>query len=155
MEQKIGQQLHLLNRLYKESDEIYRGIANRFGLTDTSFWILYAITHTDVPCIQNDLCKDWFYPVQTINSAVSNLQKKGLVRLEIIPGTRNRKRILLTEEGELFTKRIISKIDEIEKSAFLKFTEEERESYISLYQRHLNNMKTESDKVLSVIDNLQ
>lgn len=154
MEEKIQEQLHTLNRLYKESDGIYRGIAGRFGLTDTAFWILYAITHSDEPCTQNNLCNDWFYPVQTINSAVSNLQKKGLVRLETIPGTRNRKRILLTEGGEQFTERITSKIDELEKNAFLMFTEEERDSYISLYQRHLENIKYERDKVLSTIENI-
>lgn len=153
MEQKIQQQLNSLNRLYKETDEIYRGIAGRFGLTDTAFWILYAISHTDGDCTQNDLCNDWFYPVQTINSAVSNLQKKGLVRLETIPCTRNRKRILLTEDGNQFAKRIVSKIDELEKNAFLMFTEEERENYISLYQRHLENIKYERDKVLNAIDN--
>ena len=153
MEQKLQQQLNSLNRLYKETDEIYRGIAGRFGLTDTAFWILYAISHTDGDCTQNDLCNDWFYPVQTINSAVGNLQKKGLVRLETIPCTRNRKRILLTEDGKQFTKRIVSKIDELEKNAFLMFTEEERENYISLYQRHLENIRCERDKVLNAIDN--
>ena len=45
LEQDLQQQLSVISRLYKESDEIYSGIANRFGLTDTSFWILYAITH--------------------------------------------------------------------------------------------------------------
>ncbi len=154
MEQRIQEQLHTLNRLYKESDEIYRGIAGRFGLTDTAFWILYAITHSDEPCTQNDLCNDWFYPVQTINSAVGNLQKKGLVRLETIPGTKNRKKILLTEDGEQFAERIISKIDEIERNAFLLFSEEERKEYISLYKRHLENIKNEKNKVLNAIDNI-
>lgn len=154
MEQKLQQQLSTLNRLYKESDEIYRGIAGRYGLTDTAFWILYAITHTDGDCTQNDLCNDWFYPVQTINSAVGNLQKKGLVRLETITGTRNRKRILLTDAGEIFTDRIISKIDELERNAFLMFTNEERKTYISLYQRHNEYIRRERDKVFNTIENV-
>lgn len=152
MEQTLQQQLSTLNRLYKESDEIYRGIAGRYGLTDTAFWILYAITHTDGDCTQNDLCNDWFYPVQTINSAVGNLQKKELVRLETITGTKNRKRILLTDAGKTFTERIISKIDELEKNAFLLFTNEERETYISLYQRHNEYIRRERDKVFTTTE---
>lgn len=154
MEQRIQQQLYTLNRLYKESDGIYRNIAGQFGLTDTAFWILYAITHSDEPCTQNDLSNDWSYPVQTINSAVANLQKKGLVRLEAIPGTRNRKEIILTEEGEQFVERIISKIDDIEKNAFLLFTEEERETYLSLFKRHLDNIKNERDIVINSINDI-
>lgn len=150
----IQQQLNTLNRLYKETDEIYRGIAGRFGLTDTAFWILYAITHADGDCTQNDLCNDWFYPVQTINSAVSKLQQRDLVYLETIPGTRNRKKILLTETGRQFAEHSISMIDEMEKEAFLMFTDEERETYISIYQRYNENIRRERDRVLCTIDKL-
>jgi DNA-binding MarR family transcriptional regulator len=82
------------------------------------------------------------------------LQKEGLVWLETIPGTRNRKRILLTEAGEQFTERIISKIDELEEEAFLMFTDEERETYISLYQRYNENIRRERDRVLGTLTGL-
>ncbi|WP_349670957.1 MarR family transcriptional regulator [Lacrimispora sp.] len=154
MKQNLQQQLNTLKRLYKESDDLYRGIASKFGITDTAFWILYAISHTEGDCTQNDLCNNWFYPVQTINSSVSKLQKEGLVRLETIPGTRNRKRILLTEAGEQFTERIISKIDDLEEEAFLMFTDEERETYISLYQRYNENIRHERDRVLGTLTEL-
>lgn len=146
MEQKVQRQLYRLNCLYKQSDEIYRGIAARFGLTETAFWILYAIIHSEGLCTQNDLCGEWAYPAQTIHSAVRSLQAKGLVTLEAIPGTKNRKKILLTKEGERFAERVVSRIDEIEANAFLSFTEEERETYLALYQRHLDNIRSERDK---------
>lgn len=151
MEKDLKQQLQTLNRLYKESDEIYRGLAARFGLSDTAFWILYTVFHADEPCTQNDLCNDWFYPAQTINSAVSNLVKKGLLRLETIPGTRNRKKILLTEKGRELTERSVRKVDEIEQNAFLRFTAEERDAYITLYKRHLENLREEEKQVLGTI----
>lgn len=150
MEQSIQRQLQTLNQLCKENDEIYHDIAGRFGLTDSAFWIMYAITHTDGPCTQNDLCNDWFYPAQTINSAVSNLRKKGLVQLAVIPGTKNRKQILLTEDGKKLAERTINKIDEFERNAFLLFSEEERETCISLYKRHLENLKNEKKKVFEM-----
>lgn len=151
MEQNIQQQLHTLSRLYKQNDKLYRSLANRFGLNDTSFWILYAITHTDGDCTQNDLCNDWFYPIQTINSSVSNLVKKGYLQLETIPRTRNRKRILLTELGRELVDCSVGKVDEIEENAFSYFTSEEREMYISLFERHIENLRMEVERVLGNI----
>lgn len=149
MDANLERQLNQLNRLYKESEEIYRGLASHFGLSDTAFWILYAITHADGPCTQNDLCQAWFYPVQTINSAVAKLRKKGLVYLEVIPGTRNRKMILLTKRGEEFAERVISRVDEMETQAFLQFSEAEREVYLTLFQRHLENLRKEEKRVMA------
>lgn len=152
MDKKIQEQLQLLNRLYKWSDRIYSGIASHFGMNDTAFWVLYAISHTDEPLTQNDLCNDWFYPVQTINSAVSNLLKKGLIELEIIPGTRNRKKLILTQAGREIAKEVIGKVDEIESNAFLMFSEEEREIYLSLFQRHLENLTKEEERILDSLN---
>lgn len=151
MEENLNQQLQTLNRLYKESEEIYRGLADRFGLSTTAFWIVYAISHAEQPYTQNDICNEWFYPVQTINSAVSSLVKKGLILLEAIPGTRNRKKILLTEEGRRLAELTVSKVDEIEKNAFLLFSAKERETYITLFKRHLENLRKEEKKVLDSI----
>lgn len=151
MSQTLQQELQTLNRLYKRVDKIYSGLASRFGLTDTAFWVLYAISRAEEPLTQNDLCSEWFYPVQTINSAVSNLLKKGLVRLEVIPGTRNRKNILLTDEGKALASSTIQYVDEIERNAFCEFTEEERELYLSLFKRHLENLEREEKRVLDSI----
>lgn len=151
MEERLAQQLQRLDRLYKESDQIYRTLAARFDLTDTAFWIIYAIAHADVPLTQGDLCNDWFYPIQTVNSTVGGLVKKGLIRLETIPGTRNRKKMLLTAAGKQLAEQTIDKVDEIEKNAFLMFTEEERELYLALFTRHLENLRREEKRVLDSV----
>ena len=49
---------------------------------------------------QYDLCSDFFFPIQIIHSAVNGLRRDGLIKLQGIPGTRNRKALLLTERGE-------------------------------------------------------
>ena len=100
---------------------------------------------------QNDLCGEFFFPVQTIHSAINNLRKDGLVELQVIPGTRNRKAILLTEEGKTFAAKTIRKADEVEKNAFLHFSEEEREQYLSLFKRHIESLKSEEKRVLDPI----
>lgn len=151
MDDRLQQQLQVLNRLYKESDHIYSGLASKLGMTDTAFWVLYAIAHSTEPMTQNDLCNDFFFPVQTINSAINNLRKNGLLELQVIPGTRNRKAILLTEKGKAFVTNTINKADEIEKNAFLRFNEEERELYLSLFKRHIEYLKNEEKRVLDSI----
>ena len=69
MNDRLQQQLQALNRLYKESEHIYSRLASMLGMTDTAFWVLYAITHSAELITQNDLCSDFFFPVQTIHSA--------------------------------------------------------------------------------------
>ncbi len=152
MNSKIQEQLQTLNRLYKWSDKIHSGIASHFDMNDTAFWVLYAISHADEPLTQNDLCNDWFYPAQTINSAVRSLLKKGLVELEVIPGTKNRKKLLLTQAGSELAKEVIGIVDEIESNAFSSFSEEEREQYLSLFQRHLENLTKEEQRVLDSLN---
>lgn len=151
MNDRLQQQLQALNRLYKESEHIYSRLASKLGMTDTAFWVLYAITHSAELITQNDLCSDFFFPVQTIHSAINNLRKDGLLELQVIPGTRNRKAILLTEKGKSFAENTINKADEIEKNAFLRFSEEEREAYLSLFRRHIEYLKGEEKCMLDSI----
>lgn len=151
MSEHIQQQLQTLNRLYKESEHIYSRLASKLGMTDTAFWVLYAIVHSEESLTQNDLCSGFFFPVQTIHSAINNLRKDGLLELQVIPGTKNRKAILLTEKGKAFAADTISQADEIEKHAFLRFTEEEREMYLSLFRRHIEYLKSEEKRVLDTI----
>lgn len=151
MNDQLQQQLQTLNRLYKESDHIYSRLASKLGMTDTTFWVLYAIAHSEEPMTQNDLRGDFFFPVQTIHSAINNLRKDGLVELRVIPGTRNRKAILLTETGKAFVANTINRADEVEMNAFLRFSEEEREQYLSLFRRHIDYLKSEEKRVLDSI----
>ncbi len=144
----IQEQLQTLNKLYKESDHIYSNLASRLGMTNSTFWILYAISHSEEPLTQNDLCNNYFFPVQTVNSTVTNLLKKGLAKLEFIPGTRNRKKIILTDKGKEYIDETINKADEIEKNAFLMFAEDERYIYISLFQRHMDYLKEAEKRML-------
>ena len=66
----IGQ-LELYNRLWKEQDDIWQKAARKSSLPRTSYWILYTIVVTSpAPLSQADLCEKWYFPRQTVNSAV-------------------------------------------------------------------------------------
>ena len=92
MDEKLRRQMQTLDRLYKESDRIGDDYAAHFGMNNTAFWVLYTLSRADKPVTQNDLCEEWFFPAQTINSAVSGLVKKELVRQDDKHSRRDRAR---------------------------------------------------------------
>ena len=147
MDEKLLGQLRTLDRLYKESDRIYGEYAEHFGLSNTAFCVMYTLGHEPGELTQNDICSAWMLPAQTVNSAVSGLAKRGLLRLEQIPGTKNRKKLVLTESGQRMSRRIEGEIEEIERAALLGFSEAERESYLAMFERHLEYLKREKDRV--------
>jgi len=72
--------------------------------------------------------------------------QKGWVALEVIPGTRNRKNIVLTETGQMFCSKVIGETQEIEERAFSRITERERELFISLFKTSNQYMREEYEK---------
>ena len=61
--------------------------------------ILYFASDEETVLTQQEICNACFLPKQTVNTAIAGLAQKGLAELELIPGTRNKKRILLTDAG--------------------------------------------------------
>jgi len=142
----IKKQMIEINQLCNESDEIYHNIARSYGLTDSIFWILYILYNYDEPVLQVDLCNNWSYSKQTVNTSIAALLKKEWITLEVIPNTRNRKRIVLTETGNQFCKKAIGETQEIERTAFSRISEEERELLISVFRKLNRFMQEEYEK---------
>lgn len=145
MSNKVEEQLAVLNRLYKEQDGLYRAYAVKRGISVTEFWILYALCGSVEPCSQQDLCDAWFYAKQTINSAINKLVRSDYVALTPAAGARNRKNVGLTEAGKQFCARNIMPLIQAEQASFLRFTEEERSAYLSLFQKQIAGLKDEME----------
>lgn len=141
------EQLVRLNQQFKAFDALYHDVAAKFELSDSAFWILYALCESEREFTQNDLCDDWFYPKQTVNSAISNLVKSGYVRLEVVPGTRNRKIIRLTDAGYQFSQQNVQALMKSEQRAFDQLTEQERQTYLALTDKHLSLLRKEIEKL--------
>jgi len=135
MKKEITDQIAELGRLYKEQDNIYRNAAVQAGVSDSMHWILYVICGSKESITQNKLADEWFYPKQTINSAVQQLLKLGLIELTKIQGKRNEKTVSLTDEGEKFCRRYIYPLIKAEKEAFLQLNDRERESFLRIFRR--------------------
>ncbi|MGI6201743.1 MAG: MarR family winged helix-turn-helix transcriptional regulator [Christensenellales bacterium] len=142
----LKNQLLEISQLCNEIDGIYHDIAQSYGLADSVYWILYILYNDDEPVSQVDLCNNWSYSKQTVNTSISSMIKKGWIALEGIPGTKNRKNIVLTDTGRLFCETVIGQTRQIEQTAFSKITETERKLFISLFRKTNQFMREEYEK---------
>lgn len=148
----LKKQMIEINQLWNESDGIYHDIAQSYGLPDSIYWILYILYSFDEPVSQVDLCNNWSYSKQTVNSSITSMMKKGLIILEVIPGTRNKKRIVLTDAGQQLCDKVIGETQMIEQTAFSKISEKERDFFISLFRKVNQFMREEYEKKRSMFN---
>ena len=118
----------------KQFDALYRNAGALFGLPDCAMWILYFLSTSEDELSQQDLIEKIMFPKQTINSAVAGLEKKGLIELTMIPGTRNRKKLTLTEAGNEMANKTVSKMYQAECRAVEQMGAERMKQYIELYR---------------------
>lgn len=143
---QIKGQLAELNRLLKENNELYHNIALRCVLSDCAFWILYVLFNETGPVSQVRLSTEWYYSKQTVNSAISSLIDKGLVKLAPASEGRHRKQILLTEKGLVYADRVVNLVNDIEQKAFSRLTQGERETLLSLLRKTVSYTREEFQK---------
>lgn len=136
MNDKIRNLNMALSQLYKKENELYHRYSVHCGLSDPAIWVLYTLYEVENKIYtQNDLVSLWSFPKQTVNYAVSGLVKNGWLRLEQLPGGRNRKAVLLTEEGERICEEKILPLMLAEEQSLLGLTEEEQELLLRLNQK--------------------
>ena len=82
----------------------------QFGLSDTAFWILYALYSSAVPLTQVQMCAEWCLPKQTLNSAVRSMVEQGLLVLTPAPGGKRAKNLNLTEAGRALAEKTIARV---------------------------------------------
>lgn len=136
MKDPIAAQLAAFNQLYKEMDELYHVYAKEQGISDTVFWILYSLYENNSSYIQKELCSEWHYPPQTVNSALKSLEKQGIISLEAVPGNKKNKLVSLTEHGLTLTQRVIARLTDAERNAILSMTADERRTLLSLTEKY-------------------
>ena len=132
---------------HKEQNSLYHVVAEKYGLSDTAMWVLYLVSEDGVCFTQQDLCRRSCYAKQTINTAVNSLAKNGLVELIPIPGTRNQKRICLTEAGSELANRTTKKLKAAEDKAYGRFTEAELKTYLDTKTRLTAYLREEIEKL--------
>ena len=129
----------------KEQDSIYHSVAEKYGLSDTAMWVLYLVTEGSGDITQQDLCRQSCYAKQTINTAVNSLTKSGFVELIPIPGTRNHKKIQLTDSGRGLVNRTTRNLKAAEERAYGRLTDDEIETYLDITSRLTAHLREETE----------
>lgn len=133
--------LKTYNQICKEMDIVYHAYAKSCSLSDMAYWILYSMAESDEYFTQRDFCNDWFFAPQTVNSALKDLEKRGLIFLEASPGNKKNKLIKPTENGEKFIRSFIAPVIKAECESFEALGQNECEHMLSATKRYLSVLK--------------
>lgn len=143
----IGRFIQQIEQQRKEQDAIYHNVAVRCGLSDSAMWVLYMISEPEKVYTQQELCRECFFPKQTINTTITHLVKRGYVTLAVIPGSRNQKKILLTEKGQDFAQTAMNALREAEHRAYGKLSGEELTAYLEMTTRLTTALREETENI--------
>lgn len=149
MESKIELRRYIeqIDQLVKEQDAIYRKAAAMYGMSNTVFGVLYTVSAIEGDCTQQEVCRRCYWAKQTVNTAIAGLVKQGYVVLEAISGTRNEKRILLTEKGRELIRNTTDQVLAAEQNAYARLSQEERESYHQIFSKLTFFLQEEIEKL--------
>lgn len=143
--------LKTFNKIYKEMDTVYHNYAKKCGVSDMAYWILYSMSENDGYFTQRDFCNDWFFPPQTVNSALKDLEKKDVIFLEPVPGNKKNKWIKLTKNGEKFVKKVITPLIHVECESFETLSKDECELMLSITQKYVSLLKRKVEHLETTI----
>ncbi|MCI9409142.1 MAG: MarR family transcriptional regulator [Oscillospiraceae bacterium] len=144
MKKFVCADMNRFNSLITQTDSIYREAAFKLGLTYSAMMVLYAVLNNGGSCPISDICA-FGINKQTVNSALRKLETEDVVFLEAAGG--RRKNVRLTENGMALAEKTILKIINIENEIFASWTKNERETYIELTKRYMNQLSEKVSKI--------
>lgn len=127
------------NQTFKEMGDLYHEIAQRMGLSDSAFDVLYAMCELKDGCLQKDICDHSYLTKQTVHSAVRKLIGEEILRTE--PGKGRDIHLFLTEKGRLLAKRTIMPLMEQEQTVFASMSPEEGHELVRLTQKYVSLLR--------------
>lgn len=142
-----SKQLRRFNRLVGETDAVYHELANRLGLSDSAFQILYTLRAEGGACPLRDICAFSGLTKQTVNSALRKLEAEGSVTTES-SGARH-KTVTLTPRGAELAEKTVAKVIEIENEILGSWPAEDLEKYIRLTEEFLVSVRARAEEVHS------
>lgn len=143
MSKELQKKIKSINQRTKELNSIYHLAAARSGVPDCEVAIWSLLLGSDEEYSQRDIALLLSLPVQTVNSTVSNMAKKGHVSLEHDPGTRNRKTIRVTESGKKFAEQNVRWIFDAEQKAAKQANPDDLDRLIELMDNYISCLRDE------------
>ncbi len=142
---KEKEQLEIIDQTLKEVAGLYRGAVGVSGISENEYWIWYALVAMKGEYSQQDICSVWSLSKQTVNTIIKNMEQKGYVVLEAVPGSRNRKNIHLTEEGRRYGEKIVLPVADAERRAIDRIPEKEQIACARTLRKFIAYLKEEID----------
>ncbi len=133
------------NATINGSEEIYRGVAKSFGLSDCAFWVLYFIRQSEEKVTQKDICSFIYQPKQTVHSALKKMVEEGLIEIGDYNGKRH-KYVTLTKKGEEFSRKTVDLVLAEEIAAFEDMDASERELAMKLLAKYSDSLSQRMSK---------
>ena len=134
------------NVLWKEQDDIYRGIAKTLGLNESVFWILYCLRGSGENVTQSFMCSMMLEPKQTINTALKKMESDGLIFFSD-SGDKRSKYIYLTEKGAALAKNTVDRVIVAERTAMEMMTEDEQRQFLELFRKYNDCLKEKMGEI--------
>lgn len=147
MSKNISDKWSILMKINKEIDDLYHNIANYFDLSDSTFWILYSLYEKQEGLTQKEICSNWAYSKQTVNSAIKKLLELKYIEMENDIPNNYGKKIFLTSLGLDVAEKTIKKVMEAEDESFSKIKEEDMDKVISVFEKSYSLFKNEIEKI--------
>jgi len=101
-------------------DGAYDVFAKNSKVTSNMLWLLCALRDGEQHS-QCQICRDWHFPRTTVNTLVKELEEKGFLQLEPIPGCKREMNISLTEAGKAYAAEIVAPVWDAEDALFQQF----------------------------------
>jgi DNA-binding MarR family transcriptional regulator len=126
------------NLHYKRCQSQFAGL----GLSPGQPKILETLRQID-GCMQKELAEACEVEPATITSILPSMVKNDLIKRETIVYEVGKRAlsVSLTDKGKSMEREVARIIDEVEESCFRGFSEEEKESFLSLLERLYMNIK--------------
>lgn len=150
MKYEQGKDLKEFNRLYREMDQIYHGLAVRAGMSDSAFVILYTIVELGEGCLQKDIAEWCSLSRQTVNSSIQKLKAQGY--LSIDAGGGREKGIFLTEEGKQLVEKKIFPVMEMEQAVFEEMELQDSQKMLRLMGEYVGKFREKAQKGRALSD---
>ena len=140
MSKHLSKKMLELNEIMKETDDLYRNLAQKFKMSDCMIWILYILREDDRSVTQSDICNMMYMPKQTVNSSLKKMEAEGYIELLNINDKRS-KQVCLTEKGVDLANNTVDIIISKENNALSKMDKEEQALFINLFKKYKDLLK--------------
>ena len=130
-----------MNIILENIDVYYHEAAQKFGLSDAEFEVLYIMFQSDEYIPQRRIYQETGKSRSTINSAVKKMESEGILKLKALDG--KSVQVKLTDKGKEFTNNTVAKVVEIENKIYDSWSEEDKKTMLRLNRNFMEELAKE------------